>query len=69
MGRLVSRGEVWLVDLNPLRGREQAGKRPGLVVSVNSFNQGAANLVVVYRLHLRTKEFLFMWRYNLPKAG
>ena len=28
-----SRGEIWLVDLNPARGHEQAGKRPALVVS------------------------------------
>ena len=25
---IVSRGEVWLADLNPVRGSEQAGIRP-----------------------------------------
>ncbi|MGB4437422.1 MAG: type II toxin-antitoxin system PemK/MazF family toxin, partial [Acetomicrobium sp.] len=29
-----SRGEIWLVDLNPVRGHEQAGRRPALVVSI-----------------------------------
>ncbi len=41
-----SRGEVWLVDLHPTRGHEQAGIRPGLVVSVDPFNHGPAGLVV-----------------------
>jgi mRNA-degrading endonuclease toxin of MazEF toxin-antitoxin module len=29
-----SRGQIWFVDLNPIRGHEQAGKRPCLVISV-----------------------------------
>ena len=41
------RGEVWLADLNPTRGREQAGQRPILVFSVDEFNRGPAELVVV----------------------
>ena len=44
------RGEIWLVDLNPTRGHEQAGVRPALVVSANLFNQGPAGLVVVLPL-------------------
>jgi mRNA interferase MazF len=42
-----SRGEIWLVDLNPTRGHEQSGRRPALVVSVDAFNSGPAGLVVV----------------------
>ena len=45
-----SRGEVWLADLNPTRGHEQAGRRPVLVVSEDLFNLGAAGLVVVLPL-------------------
>ena len=41
------RGEVWLVDLDPTRGREQAGKRPALVISTNEFNGSPADLVVI----------------------
>jgi mRNA interferase MazF len=44
---MASRGEVWLVDLNPTRGDEQAGTRPALVVSTDEFNQGPAGLVIV----------------------
>ena len=40
-------GEVWLVDLDPVRGHEQAGRRPALVLSVDKFNQGPAGLAIV----------------------
>lgn len=42
-----ARGEIWLADLNPTRGHEQAGRRPVLVVSEDLFNQGPAGLVIV----------------------
>jgi mRNA interferase MazF len=41
------RGEIWNADLDPTRGREQAGKRPVLVVSTDRFNEGPAELVVI----------------------
>lgn len=40
-----SRGEIWLADLNPIRGHEQAGVRPVLIVSTDLFNHGPAGLV------------------------
>jgi mRNA interferase MazF len=42
-----ARGEVWLADLNPVRGHEQAGRRPVLVVSEDLFNQGPAGLAII----------------------
>lgn len=35
----LERGDIYLVDLNPVRGREQAGYRPVLVLSVNAINR------------------------------
>ena len=35
----IQRGEIYFVNLNPVRGREQAGQRPVLVLSVDSINQ------------------------------
>ena len=34
----IERGDIYLVDLNPVQGREQAGRRPVLVLSVNAIN-------------------------------
>ena len=33
------RGEIYFVDLNPVKGREQAGTRPVLVLSIDKINQ------------------------------
>src|SRR5262245_3328004 len=35
----VQRGEVYFVNLNPVQGREQAGQRPVLVLSINAINR------------------------------
>ena len=42
-----SRADIWLVNLDPTRGHEQGGTRPGLVVSVDPFNHGPAGLVIL----------------------
>ena len=44
------RGEIWLADLHPTRGREQSGRRPVLVLSVDFFNAGPADLIVILPL-------------------
>src|SRR5437879_12890959 len=44
------RGEIWLADLRPTHGREQTGRRPELVLSVDFFNSGPADLIVVLPL-------------------
>ncbi|MBA3342831.1 MAG: type II toxin-antitoxin system PemK/MazF family toxin [Gemmatimonadaceae bacterium] len=46
-GRVPLRGEVWQVELRPARGREQDGQRPAMIVSVDKFNRGASELVIV----------------------
>lgn len=35
----VARGEIYFIDLNPVRGREQAGTRPAAVLSINAINR------------------------------
>ena len=52
------RGDVWDLDLNPILGREQAGSRPALILSVDLFNGGPAELVVAVPL---TIECGFFW--------
>ena len=56
-GRLISkpqRGEIWLVDLNPTKGREQSGVRPVLIISDNNFNSGSSELTIVLPITIRT---------------
>ena len=35
----IERGAIYMVELNPVQGREQAGRRPVLVLSVNAINR------------------------------
>ncbi|MBU1487294.1 type II toxin-antitoxin system PemK/MazF family toxin [bacterium] len=35
----IHRGEIYFVNLNPVRGREQAGQRPVLVLSIDDINK------------------------------
>ena len=45
-----ARGEVWTAELEPVKGHEQGGRRPVLVVSSDTYNSGPAELVVVIPL-------------------
>ena len=40
------RGEVWIVNWNPSRGSEQAGRRPALVIQNDIGNEKAATTIV-----------------------
>ncbi|MFN8480109.1 MAG: type II toxin-antitoxin system PemK/MazF family toxin [Kouleothrix sp.] len=46
MARIL-RGEIWWADLNPVRGHEQAGVRPVLVISHDVFNQRSGTVVAL----------------------
>jgi mRNA interferase MazF len=61
------RGEIWNADLDPTRGREQAGKRPVLVVSTDRFNEGPAELVVI--LPITSKAKGIPWHVALKAGG
>jgi mRNA interferase MazF len=64
-----ARGQVWLIDLDPARGHEQAGTRPALVVSVDPFNQTALGLAVVVPITSRAKAFPLHVRLDPPEGG
>ncbi len=46
MARIL-RGEIRWADLNPIRGREQAGLRPVLVLSHDVFNERSGTVIAV----------------------
>jgi len=63
------RGEVWLADLDPTRGHEQAGKRPVLVISEDLFNQSPADLVIVLPVTSRLRPIPTRIRIPPPQGG
>lgn len=67
MARIL-RGEIWWADLNPVRGREQAGIRPVLVISDNIFN-ARSGTVIALALTSQQPTAGFPLTYELTSPG
>lgn len=66
----VSQGEVWVWDLIPTVGREQRGRRPALVVSVDGMNHGPVGLAIVVPLTSVVREEIpTRVRIDPPEGG
>jgi mRNA interferase MazF len=63
------RGEVWFASLDPIRGHEQGGTHPVLVVSVDRFNFGPTELCVVLPLSSRPKISALHVGVEPPEGG
>lgn len=67
----IQRGQIYFVNLNPVKGKEQAGQRPVLVVSANHIN----NLPLVVTVVVGTKganirrDFLTNVRVSVAESG
>ncbi len=44
---IVKRGEIWLADLNPSRGSEQAGVRPVLIFQSDAINRFTTTVLTI----------------------
>jgi mRNA interferase MazF len=67
--RFPSRGEVWRVDLDPVRGHEQGRIRPALIVSNNILNHGSADLVTVVPVTTKGRPIRSFLRIDPPEGG
>ena len=63
------RGQLWLVRLDPTEGHEQEKTRPCLIVSNNTFNRCAADLVIVVPLTSKNKHIPLHIRVNHVESG
>jgi len=55
------RGDIWEVDLDPRKGREQQGRRPCLVVSTDALNRSRFGTIIVCPI-TTTERKKFVWR-------
>ena len=62
------RGEVWLVNWNPARGSEQAGKRPALVVQ-NDIGNEYASTTIVAAVSTTVRLYPMNVRVDPPQGG
>lgn len=58
------RWEIWEIDLNPAKGREQKGVRGCLVISLDALNQSNFGTVIVCPITTTYRES-FTWRPGL----
>ncbi len=56
MIQTMKQGEIWMLDLNPIKGSEQAGKRPCVIISGNVLNT-FMNTVIVCPLTTQLKHY------------
>ena len=63
------RGEIWLADLDPARGHEQAGRRPVLIISHDSLNRGPAGVVISLPITRTLREVRSHVRLVPPQGG
>lgn len=52
----MKQGEIWYVDLNPVKGSEQAGYRPVVIISGNLMNE-YLNIVICCPLTSKIKNY------------
>jgi mRNA interferase MazF len=64
-----SRGEVWDLSLDPTIGHEQAGSRPALILSVDIFNAGPADLVIVIPITRTERKVRWHVPVKPPEGG
>jgi mRNA-degrading endonuclease toxin of MazEF toxin-antitoxin module len=43
----ILRGDIWWAELDPTRGREQAGTRPVLIISHDAFNARSGTVIAL----------------------
>ena len=64
-----ARGEVWFAELGPIRGHEQDGYRPVLVVSDDAMNRSRGGLTVVLPMTTRVRPGRYRVAVHPPEGG
>jgi mRNA interferase MazF len=65
----IKRREIYLVDLEPVVGHEQGGRRPFLLISVNQMNSSRARMAIGVPLTTRDRGSELHVRLEPPEGG
>ena len=65
----ISRGEIRMVNLEPVVGHERGGKRPCLVISVEELNNSPAELAIILPITSRGKNIPTRVPVSPPEGG
>jgi mRNA interferase MazF len=70
MTRQPQRGEIWLADLNPTQGSEQAGTRPVIIFQNNTISQFSTTVLAIpLTSNLRRAALPVCLRINRDEGG
>jgi len=65
---MIKRSEIYLVNLNPIKGREQAGRRPVLVISSDAINKQPLVVSVVVGTDARNVQRDYPTNVRVPSV-
>ena len=66
---MIQRGEIWIANLDPTKGHEQGHTRPCLIISVDSFNNGPAKLLIIAPLTSKDRSIPLHVEISPPEGG
>lgn len=69
MEQAPTRGSVWRIDPDPVRGHEQGRARPAVIVSADTFNTGPSTLVIVCPMTTADRRIPYHVRVDPPEGG
>ena len=69
MSQSPKRGEVWRVDLDPVKGHEQGRVRPALIVSNDVVNHGPSDLITIVPITSKARPIRTFLQINPPEGG
>lgn len=69
MERAPTRGDVWHIDPDPVRGHEQGRPRPAVIVSADELNIGPSALVIVCLMTTTDRRIPSHVRVDPPEGG
>lgn len=62
----MKRGEIWVGNLNPSRGREIGKLRPVLIIQADALTQSSSPMIVVLPLTTQVYPGFKRWRITIP---
>lgn len=65
----MKRGEIWIANLNPPRGREVGKVRPVLIVQADELTAAGTPLIIVLPLTTQVRPGFKLWRVNISARG
>jgi len=66
MVEIIRRGEVWVANLNPNRGRELGKIRPVLIMQADALTESGTPMIVVLPMSTQVYPAFKRWRVTVP---